>query len=82
MKRTYVVSEKIPGAVVSLMASATDKLQTSWRYRIQHSDRKIVDFADSTPNGALDKLISETNENETIARVGMKLLFKMAEHIA
>lgn len=77
-KRTYVVSEKVPGAVISLVASATDKLQTHWRFRIQHSDRKVYEFADSTPNGAYNKLVTETNENETMAKVGAKLLYKMA----
>lgn len=80
-KRTYVVSEKIPGAVVSLVASATDKLQTHWRFRIQHSDRKVYEFSDTTPNGAFDKMLKETKENKTMARIGARLLFKMAASI-
>jgi hypothetical protein len=77
-KRTYVVSERIPGAVISLVASATDRLQTHWRFRVQNSDRKVYEFSDSTPNGAYDKLVSFANEDKVIARAGAKLLYKMA----
>lgn len=81
MARTYVVSEKNGGNIVSLCASATDNYRTSWRFRIQTPQRKVEEFCDSTPNGALDKFLSAKKDN-SLEAAGVRLLYKMAATIA
>lgn len=80
MARTYVISEKNGGNIVSLCASATDTQMTSWRFRIQDSQRNVEEFCDSTPNGALDKFLS-AKKDDSLEAAGVRLLYKMAAAI-
>jgi hypothetical protein len=80
MARTYVVSEKENGGILSLCASATDDQMTSWRFRLQDAQRNVEEFCDSKPNGALDKFLS-AKKDETMTSAGVRLLYKMAASI-